>query len=68
MYIVLTGTVFTRRHSNPNRHNGANAEVIIKHVEGDVIGYEEMDGGVTRHPDCWNITMSKVEVLVMQRE
>lgn len=37
-------------------------------MEGDVIGFESIDGGMTTHPDCWNITMSKVEVLCMRAD
>jgi len=59
--IVLGGTLMIRSHArDPN-----NIEKVAKYVTGDIIGFAEIDRGVTTMPDTWNHCINRVEVAII---
>ena len=59
--MVLRGSVMIRSHiRDPN-----NIQKIAKYVAGDIMGFAEIDRGVTSMPDTWHHCMNRVEMAII---
>jgi hypothetical protein len=48
--VITSGSIIIAKH--PNTATGP-AQIIKKVVEGDIIGFDEGDGGLTANPLSW---------------
>ena len=47
--VLLVGYMILRNHSK----SLLDASTIVKYGSGDIIGFEEIDGGISRNPESW---------------
>ena len=55
----------TRSHTQDPK-TGAPATLIAKNVSGSVLGFPQIDAGVSSHPDNWHMVRSSCEVMWME--
>ena len=62
--IIIQGMVNIRNH---NRTKGGLTEIKAKCCSGDILGLDEIDGGLSTNSDSWNMVMSDIEVVWMEK-
>ena len=64
MAVILSGVVHIRNHAKRQEH----AEIMAKYTAGDIIGFNEIDRGLSTLPDSWCHTENKVELALIDIE
>ena len=64
MAVVLGGVVHIRNHAK----NSEQAQIMAKYTAGDIIGFNDIDRGLSTLPDSWCHTISRVELAMISIE
>jgi hypothetical protein len=62
--IILSGSVMICSHA---KSLGREPEIIAKLTSGDVLGLAEIDNGISTSLDNWNVSISSIEVIWMNK-
>lgn len=58
--VILEGVVHLKSHAS----NVLPPKLLTKYGEGDIIGYEKADGGLSKKVETWAICKTPVEVFM----
>ncbi len=65
MGVVLVGTIFVLSHAEVDIMK---PRLLFKCNEGQIIGNEDLDQGVSSHSESWLLTYENTEVIFFKKE